>query len=89
MPHLSRLLAAICAITVILVSFPSGAGIGDKDLPLVSGEKTKLLYTVVGVVDIGNLATSFHCTSTERMGGKTIHLGIEVFDYQRHPERTT
>ena len=80
MPHLSRLLAAICAITVILVSLPSGAGIGDKDLPLLNGEKTKLLYTVVGVRNASNLATVFHCTSTERTGGKTIQLGIEVFN---------
>ena len=72
MPHLSRLLAAICAITVILVSLPTDAGIGDKDLPLLNGEKTKLLYTVVGVRDASNLATVFHCTSTERTGGKTI-----------------
>ena len=80
MPHLSRMLAAICAITVILVSLPSNAGIGDKDLPLLNGEKTKLLYTVVGVLDTNDMATSFHCTSTERVGGKTIRLGIEVFN---------
>ena len=79
MPHLSRLLAAICAITVILVSLPSDAGIGDKDLPLLNGEKTKLLYTVVGVRDSANLATSFLCTSTERSGGNRILIGIEVF----------
>ena len=79
MPHLSRLLAAICAIPIILVSLPTNAGIGDKDLPLLNGEKTKLLYTVVGVTSWNNIATSFHCTSTERSGGKTIELGIEVF----------
>jgi hypothetical protein len=79
MPHLSRLLAAICAITVILVSLPTDAGIGDKGLPLLNGQKTKLLYTVVGVADAPSLATSFHCTSTERAGGKTIQLGVEVF----------
>ena len=81
MPHLSRLLAAICAITVIFVSLPTGAGIGDKDLPLLNGEKTKLLYTVVGVTEWFDLATSFHCTSTERVGGKNIELGIEIFDF--------
>ena len=80
MPHLSRLLAAICAIAVVLVSLPTSAGIGDKDLPLLNGQKTKLLYTVSGVTDTGVLATVFHCTSTERDGGKTIELGIEVFD---------
>ncbi len=81
MRYLSRLLATICAITVILVSPPSDAGIGDKELPPLNGEKAKLLYTIVGVADLGNLATSFHCTSTERMGGKTIQLGVELFDY--------
>ena len=80
MPHLSRLLAAICAITITLVSLPTDAGIGDKDLPLLDGEKTKLLYTVVGVTNSSGLATAFHCTSTERTGGKTIQLGIEVFN---------
>jgi len=80
MPHLSRLLAAICAITVILVSLPSDAGIGDKDLPLLNGQKTKLLYTVVGVTNFDNeLATAFHCTSTEPSGGSDIHVGIQVF----------
>ena len=82
MPHLSRLLAAVCAITVILVSLPTDAGIGDKDLPLLNGEKTKLLYTVVGVADWAAISTSFHCTSTERENGKTIEVGIEVFDGQ-------
>ena len=81
MLHLSRLLAAICAITVILVSLPTDAGIGDKDLPLVGGEKTKLLYTVVGVRDSANLATLFLCTSTERTDGKVIRIGVEVFNY--------
>jgi hypothetical protein len=81
MPHLSRLLATICAITVTLVSLPTDAGIGDKDLPLLYGQKTKLLYTVTGVIDIAGLATAFHCTSTERTGGKTVELGVEVFDF--------
>jgi hypothetical protein len=40
MPHLSRLLAAICAVTFLSVSLPVRAGIGDKDLPLLNGEKT-------------------------------------------------
>jgi hypothetical protein len=80
MLHLSRLLATSCAISVILVSLPIDAGIGDKDLPPLNGQKTKLLYTVSGVTDTGALATVFHCTSTERDGGKTIELGIEVFD---------
>ena len=57
MPHQSRLLAAICAITVSLVSLPTDAGIGDKDLPLLNGQKAKLLYTVSGVTDTGALAT--------------------------------
>ncbi len=81
MPHLSRLLAAICAITVILVSLPTDAGIGDKDLPLLNGQKTKLLYTVTGVRDSSNLATLFHCTSTESTSGKDIRLGVEVFQW--------
>jgi hypothetical protein len=34
----------------------------------------------VGVSDWIATATSFHCTSTERTGGKTIQLGIEVFN---------
>ena len=80
MPHLSRLLAVVCAITVILVSLPSYAGIGDKDLPLLNGQKTKLLYTVVGVMDDDHLTTVFNCASTERRNGKTIEIGIEVFD---------
>ncbi len=75
MPHLSRLLAAVCAITVILVSLPTDAGIGDKDLPLLNGKKTKLLYSVVGVTDAADSPRSFHCTSTERSGGKAIQLG--------------
>ena len=86
MPHLSRPLAAVCAITVILVSLPTDAGIGDKDLPLLNGEKAKLLYTVVGVTDSPSIATSFHCTSTERTGGKTIQLGIEVFSWAGLPQ---
>ncbi len=81
MPHPSRLLAAVCAVTVILVSLPSDAGIGDKELPLLNGEKAKLLYTVVGVTDRNDLTTVFHCTSTERDNGKTIQLGIEVFEH--------
>ena len=81
MRHLSRLLAAVCAITVSLVSLPTDAGIGDKDLPLLNGEKTKLLYSVVGVTNAATTATSFHCTSTERSGGKAIQLGIEVFSW--------
>jgi hypothetical protein len=66
MPHLSRLLSAICAITVILVSLPTNAEIGDKDLPLLNGQKTKLLYTVVGVKDYADLATSKNvlCSAT-------------------------
>jgi hypothetical protein len=79
MPHLSRLLALSCALTFLFASLPSEAGIGDKDLPLLNGQKTKLLYTVVGVRDSLNSATVFHCTSTERTGGKDIRLGIEVF----------
>jgi hypothetical protein len=81
MPHLSRLLAASCAIAFILVSLPIQAGIGDKDLPLLAGRKPKLLYTVVGVRDGASLATVFFCTSTERSGGATIQLGIEVFQW--------
>ena len=81
MPHLSRLLAAICAIAAFLVSLPTHGGIGDKDLPPVGGEKTKLLYTVVGVRDSANLATLFHCTSTEPTDGKVIRIGVEVFNY--------
>ena len=80
MLRFSRLLAAICALTALFVSLPTDAGIGDKDLPLLNGEKAKLLYTVVGVMDSVVLATSFHCTSTERENGQEIQLGIEVFD---------
>jgi hypothetical protein len=75
------LLAVICAIAVILVSLPTDAGIGDKGVPPVGGEKTKLLYTVVGVRDSTTLATLFHCTSTDRSGGPVIRIGVEVFNY--------
>lgn len=78
---LSRLLGVICTVTFVLVSLPSNAGIGDKDLPLILGQKVKLLYTVTGVRDSATMATSFHCTSTEKAGGNSIVVGIEIFNY--------
>ena len=85
MRYLSRLLAAVCAITVIFVSLPTDAGIGDKGLPLLGGEKTKLLYTVTGVRDSTTLATLFHCTSTERTDRPVLRIGVEVFNYDTTP----
>jgi hypothetical protein len=63
---------------------PAAAGsIADAPPPLLNGTtKAKVIYSVTGVTDSGsrNLATLFHCTSTERTGGKPITVGVEVFD---------
>ena len=54
---------------------------GTRICRSLNGQKTKLLYTVVGVRDSSNLATLFHCTSTERMGANDIWVGVEVFQW--------
>ena len=49
------------------------------DLPTTS-KPTKHVFSVSSVMDLPNLTTSFHCTSTEKSDGKTIRWGVEVFE---------
>jgi len=77
---MNRTFVAIAPI-LLLVALPARAGIGDKALPLLSGQKTKLLYTLNGVSDTAQMATVIYCTNTAPSGGNAVRVGIEVFNF--------
>lgn len=75
----------VIAVAVVALSTatmrPAAAGIADTPLLLLNGTtEAKIIYTVLGVVDSPQAATSFHCTSTVKTGGPNIVVGIELFD---------
>ncbi len=87
----SVLSSAVTTVTLVLAfagallvpGMRAEAGITDTPLPLLNGtDKAKHVYSVVGVQDETNqYATIFNCTSTEKPGGDTIILGVEVFEF--------
>ena len=60
---MNRTFVAIAPI-LLLVALPARAGIGDKTLPLLAGQKTKLYYTLNGVSDTPQIATVIFCNNT-------------------------
>ena len=54
----------------------------DTPLPALPGasKPTRHVFSVSSVMDLPNLTTSFHCTSTEKKDDKTIRWGVEVFE---------
>ncbi len=75
MKALSRVIAA----ALVLTAWGAFAGIADSPLPvLVAGQATHFLYSVPAVVDDGQLATFFSCTSTDT---STQQVGVEVFPF--------
>jgi hypothetical protein len=73
-----------CAVLVALVLgavAPAGAGVGDKDVPLLNGTvRARVVYTLAGVIHAGtSVVTSISCTSTEKEGGAVTTVGIEFF----------
>ena len=77
---INRTFVAIAPV-LLLVALPARAGIGDKALPLLSGQKTKLYYTLNGVSDTAQIATVIYCTNTAPSGGNAVRVGIEVFGF--------
>jgi hypothetical protein len=60
---MNRTFVAIAPI-LLLVALPARAGIGDKALPLLASQKTKLYYTLNGVSDTPQIATVIFCNNT-------------------------
>ena len=54
--------------------------VADMPVPSLLGATgpTKHIYTVPNIMNFVN-TTSFHCTSTEKTGGKNIRWGVEVY----------
>jgi len=53
------------------------AGIADSPLPvLVAGQTTQFLYSVPGVISVGDFGTYFSCTSTDTA---VMQVGVELF----------
>lgn len=77
---MNRTFVAIAPI-LLLVALPARAGIGDKALPLLASQKTKLYYTLNGVSDTPQIATVIFCTNTAPSGGNAVRVGIEVFNF--------
>ena len=84
-----KTLGKIATITGLIIGLSAGvhalanaASIADTPLPSLLGatSSTKHLYSITGVRSLGNITTSFHCTSTEKTGGKNIVWGLELFD---------
>lgn len=75
MPRNARFVLAVAL--VLALAAPARAGIADTPLPtLLAGKRTNHLYSVPGVVDAGNLATFFSCTSTDT---EAMQVGVELF----------
>src|SRR5438093_3558355 len=74
----TRLLMGLAALVLpIAAGTRARAGIADSPLPVLSAGKTTLyLYSVPGVIAIGDLGTYFSCTSTDTA---PMQVGVELF----------
>ena len=79
----------------IAIGFTVGLGMGtpslatadslaDTPVPILQGttKSAQHIYSVTGVQNSG-ASTAFHCTSTEKTGGKDIVWGVEIFENTR------
>ena len=79
---LPRAMALLIGTALLAPAPLEAVSVSDKPLPVLFGatKKAKLLYTATGILDSTDFATSFQCTSTERTGGPTITVGVQLFD---------
>ena len=83
-----KMLGKFAIITGLLMGLSAGTpslatavGIADRPLPSLAGatSSTKHVFSVSPVMSFNGVTTSFHCTSSEKTGGKNIVWGVEVF----------
>ena len=72
---------SLAAALLLTPAHAAVAGIGDKEVPLLSGSvRGKVLYTLTGVINnSNNMGTAVVCTSTVPSGGSNVILGVEFF----------
>ena len=77
----------LAIITGLLIGLSAGTPsqattvIADRPLPSLPGvtSPTKHVFSVNPVISFNGVTTSFHCTSSEKTGGKDIVWGVEMF----------
>ena len=71
----------ITGLSISSLSLAMAASIADVPVPSLPGANgsTKHVYTVLHTLNTQDTTTSFHCTSTEKTGGKNIQWGVELF----------
>jgi len=69
--------ALLIALAVVSRSGPASAGPLDP-VPVVNGQKLKVVYRVTGVIANNQLETAFVCTSLD---SKDVLVAVEIFKY--------
>lgn len=72
----------ICGLSAGTPALAIADALADTPLPSLpnTDNPTKHLFSVNTVTNVPGITTSFHCTSTKKMGGENIRVGIEIFE---------